>query len=287
MRAALFPGQGIEASVVSAALDRTDPLTIEASELLGFDLCRRLEQAARRSRSTLPTSLAQPAIFVAGLASYRRRVAEGETFDLILGHSLGEYTALIAAGAISFRQGLALVTTRGKAMEHAALRSDGGMAAVLQLDLEQVETIASLHGVTLANDNAPGQAVISGERDALARAAAAVRENGGRCILLPVDGAFHSAAMLPTVGTLASSLFTVEVRMPSVPVISNVSAAPYRAPGEIRRLLELQLTGRVRFRESLLYLAGRGVTEFVDMGPGEVVGRIARSTVRTLEPADA
>ena len=173
-------------------------------------------------------------------------------------------------------------------MEKAALRSSGGMAAVLKLDLEEVEMVASDHGVSVANDNAPGQIVISGDRDGLAAAAAAVKKMGGRCVLLPVEGAFHSAAMLPAADALATSLFTIEIRMPAVPVVSNVSALPYRAPGEIRRLLEHQLTGRVRFREALLYLEGRGVTEFVDLGPGDVVGRIARATMqRSREPIDA
>ena len=288
MRAALFPGQGIDAKLVLQALESRDPLTLQASEILGFDLVRRVEQIARRPRGVIPTSVAQPAILVAGLISFRKAVERGNTFNFILGHSLGEYTALVAAEAISFRHGLALVTTRGKVMEKAAARSSGGMAAVLGLDLERVEAIASVHGVMVANDNSPRQVVVSGERDALAKTAAAVRDEGGRSVLLPVEGAFHSEAMLPAADALARSLFTIEIRSPAIPVVSNVSARPYRAPGEVRRLLEHQLTGRVRFRECLLHLASCGVTEFVDLGPGEVVGRLARATVETaLEALDA
>lgn len=287
-KAALFPGQGIEAKVVLPALESRDPLTQQASELLGFDLVRRVEQLARRPRGVMPTSVAQPAIFVAGLASFHRRVQAGESFDCILGHSLGEYSALVAAESISFRHGLALVAARGKAMEKAARKSSGGMAAVLGLELERVETIASAQGVVVANDNSPRQVVVTGERDALAATAAAVRDEGGRAVLLPVEGAFHSAAMLPAADALATILFRTQIRNPVIPVISNVSARPYRAPGEIRRLLEHQLTGRVRFREAVLHLASCGVDEFVDLGPGEVVGRIAGATLRALrEPVDA
>lgn len=288
MRAALFPGQGIAPKVVLDGLDRSHPLTREASETLGYDLVRRIEQVARRPRSAIPTSVAQPAIFVAGLTSYERAVAQGQTFDFILGHSLGEYTALAAGEAISFRHGLALVAARGKAMERAAARSSGGMAAVIGLDLAHVEALASVHGVVVANDNSARQVVVSGEQDALAAVAAVVRREGGRCVLLPVEGAFHSAAMRSAAESLATSLFTVEIRNPALPVISNVSARPYRAPGEIRRLLEHQMTGRVRFRECVAFLSGQGVTEHIDLGPGDIVGRIAQATARpTMVTLDA
>lgn len=282
MRAALFPGQGIEAGAVLEALDPGHPLLLQASEMLGYDLRRRVEQAARRPRGVMPTALAQPAIFVAGLISFERASDRGERFDHALGHSLGEYTALVAAGSMSFRHGLALVAARGSAMQKAATRSPGGMAAVLGLDLEAVERVAAAVGVTVANDNSPNQIVISGETAALTAAAGAVRAAGGRSVLLPVEGAFHSEAMQPAAAALARALFSIEIRNPSFPVVSNITAEPYRAPGEIRRLLEHQLTNRVRFRESVLCLERLGVREFVDIGPGEVVGRIAAANVRSL-----
>ena len=287
MRAALFPGQGIEARSVLDALDPRHPMVLRASEMLGYDLATRVEQASRRPRGTMPTGLAQPAIFIAGLIAYDAALERGERFDHILGHSLGEYTALVAAGSISFRHGLALVAARGSAMQKAAARSSGGMAAVIGLGLEEVEALAAKHGVTVANDNSPRQVVISGETHALAAAAGAVRGAGGRSVLLPVEGAFHSNAMLPAAASLARALFTVEIRNPSIPVVSNISAEPYRAPGEIRRLLEHQLTHRVRFRESVLFLEGAGVRGFVDLGPGEVVGKIARTTVGSGERVGA
>lgn len=288
MKAALFPGQGIAPKVVLDALDGSHPMVREASDMLGFDIVRRVEQVARRPRGILPTSVAQPAIFVAGLTAHERAIALGTTFDYVLGHSLGEYTALAAAKAISFRHGLALVAARGKAMEKAAARSSGGMAAVIGLDLARVEAIAAAHGLVVANDNSPGQVVVSGTVEALTAAAALVRAESGRSVLLPVEGAFHSPDMSEAADALATSLFTIEIRSPAIPVISNVTARPYRAPGEVRRLLEQQLTGRVRFRESLLYLAEMGVRDVVDLGPGDVVGRIARATMeQPLESARA
>lgn len=152
------------------------------------------------------------------------------------------------------------------------------MAAVLRLDLHRVEQIAAAHGLAIANDNSPAQTVVSGEKDSLSRAADDIHRARGRSILLNVEGAFHSPAMEPAVADLEAALVVTEIRSPSIPVISNVTARPYRAPGEIRKLLIEQLTGRVRFRESLLFLSERGVTEFVDVGPGDVVDRLARAT---------
>jgi malonyl CoA-acyl carrier protein transacylase len=283
----LFPGQGIEAKVVLGALDATHPKVVRASELLGYDLVRRVEQVARRVRGVLPTSLAQPAIFVAGLTSFEAAVSAGERFDCLAGHSLGEYTALVAGDSIPFGHGLKLVAARGEAMQRATVSHSGGMAAVLGLDLERITDIADGVDLTVANDNSPKQVVLSGDTEALALAAKAVSALGGRCVLLPVEGAFHSAAMDPAVDDLADALSSIDVRNPSIPVVSNITARPYRAPGEIRKLLVEQLTHRVRFRESLLYLEERGVTEFVDLGPGDIVRRLARATVRRLEPVDA
>lgn len=279
MRAALFPGQGIDARAVRTALDPAHPRVQQASQVLGFDLVRRVEQATRTSRGVMPTTVAQPGIFVAGVAAYEERLAAGQSFDYLLGHSLGEYTALVGAGAIPFGHGLKLIAARARAMHRAALSGRGGMAAVLGLDPEDLSLIAARHRLTIANDNCPGQAVISGDRAALAAAAEDARLAGGRSILLNVEGAFHSGAMDPAAGDLDAALMSTEVRMPAVPIVSNVTAQPYRAPGEIRKLLLAQLTGRVRFRECLLFLAERGVTEFVDVGPGEVVRRLADMTV--------
>jgi malonyl CoA-acyl carrier protein transacylase len=162
------------------------------------------------------------------------------------------------------------------------------MAAVLGLTHQRAQEIADGYGLALANDNSPGQVVLTGDSDALARAAQAIRTERGRSILLGVEGAFHSPAMEPAVDDLRRALESTEIRSPATPVISNVSTRPYRAPGEIRRLLLAQLTGPVRFRECVLHLAEAGVTEFEDLGPGDVVGKLARSTApRGLDTVDA
>lgn len=251
MKVGLFPGQGIEAKEVLASLDPEHPHVATSSEILGFDLIRAIRQVCGRSTGILPTKLAQPAIFIAGVISYDKAVESGESFDFLLGHSLGEYTALTAAGSIPFGQGLKLIAARAEVMHRAALHASGGMAAVLGLELDSVEEIAAEHQLQVANDNSPKQVVLAGDLARLARAAEAVRSKGGRSILLNVEGAFHSNAMEPAVDELHHALTFVDVRNPLVPVISNVSARPYRAPGEIRRLLDDQLTRRVRFRESL------------------------------------
>lgn len=285
MRVALFPGQGLDARVVLKALDPNDERVKKACDILGYDVVKRVEQVSRRSRSTLPTALGQPAILTAGIVAFDHAVAAGERFEFATGHSLGEYTALVAAGSISFEQGVGLVAARGNAMQRAATRSRGGMAAVIGLSLDAVERIAHDRGLTVANDNAPSQVVVSGDSERLADAADDVRAAGGRCVLLPVEGSFHSAAMAAARSELEQALTRTNIRNPRIPVIANVGARPYRAPGEIRKLLALQLTERVRFRESILHLVELGATEFVDLGPGDVVGKLARACIARKEAA--
>lgn len=280
MKAALFPGQGIDARTVRDALDPEHPRVTQASETLGFDLVRRVEQATRSSREVMPTTVAQPGILVAGVIAYEDRRRAGEDFHYLLGHSLGEYTALVAGGSIPFGHGVRLIAARAATMHRAAQMGSGGMAAVMRLELGIVEQIAAKHSLVIANDNSPDQVVVSGDRAGLSLAAEDVRRTGGRAILLNVEGAFHSPAMDAAIADLDAALIATEVRNPSVPVISNVAARPYRAPGEIRKLLISQLTGRVRFREGLLFMAEQGVTDLVDIGPGDVVGRLARATLR-------
>lgn len=279
MKIGLFPGQGLEPRVVEAALPAQNARVIEASEILGYDLHRQVVQC--RSRR-MPTRLAQPAIFVAGVVAVDDAARRGERFDAFVGHSLGEYTALVSAGAISFADGVKLVGARAQAMSRAAAVAGGGMAAVLGLGLSDVEGWATSCGLTIANDNSADQIVISGDEDSLRSAAAIVREHGGRCIRLGVEGPFHSYAMRPAEADLRDALDRVSVRLPRIPVIANVTAHRYRAPGEIRRLLLFQLTGRVRFRESIEWLVERGARSFADLGPGDVVGRLARATADRL-----
>lgn len=280
MRCGLFPGQGLDPRTVAASLPDSHDLLERADEILGYDLRRRVAQVERRSRPVLPTDLAQPAIFVAGIISFEQALEREERFHYLAGHSLGEYTALVAGGAMSFAGGLKLVAARGKSMQRVSARASGGMAAALNISFEEALAVCADNGVVVANDNSPDQVVLSGAEDCLSRAAVQVRDLGGRIVRLPVDGAFHSAAMDPAAKELADVLERTEIRSPSIPVLSNVSAEPYRAPGEIRKLLVSQLTGLVRFRESVTWLLKRGVTDFTDLGPGRVVGRLAEATLR-------
>jgi [acyl-carrier-protein] S-malonyltransferase len=280
VRLGLFPGQGIAAKTVLDALPTGDAMLDSASDVCGYDLRRKVEIAGRRKGAALPTSIAQPAIYVASMISLRR-AQESADFSCFAGHSLGEWSALVAAGAFSFEEGLRCVTARAEAMQVASKSAPGGMAAVLGLDLETVERIARASGVQVGNDNAPGQAVLSGSEEGLARAAAQLRSEGGRSVLLEVSGPFHTVAMSSAAPILRRALSSIEIRAPRVPVISNVTARPHGAPEEIEELLVQQLSSRVRFRESLEWAAEQGVTGWRDFGPGRIVAGLAQRTFDT------
>ncbi len=284
---ALFPGQGIPANDVLGALPDKHALLDVANEMVGHDIKRKVEIASRRGNAPLPTSAAQTAIFVAGMIAWTDAPGEDRAVDFTAGHSLGEYTALVAAGAMSFKTGIEVVEARGRAMQIAVRSAGGGMAALLGFSLAEAENIAAQSGTVVANDNAPNQVVISGTEDGLSEAAAAARARGGRAVLLPVSGSFHSASMEPAAFGLQKALDYAEVAMPEIPVISNVSAKPYRSPGEIRKLLTQQLTDRVRFRESINWLAQKGVTSCRDFGPGRVVAGLFTRTTEHREAARA
>jgi malonyl CoA-acyl carrier protein transacylase len=282
-RVALFPGQGIPARTVLESLPEGHELMGRANEILGYELPKRVEIAARRKGAVIPTALAQPAIFVASLIGHERAVGDGASFDAIVGHSLGEYPALVAGGAMSFEAALTVVQVRGDAMEKAARIAPGGMIAVLGLGEDDVEGVRVTADLSVANDNAPGQVVLSGPEERLTVAAGLAKSLGGRSVLLQVPGPFHTSAMAPAVKELEDALDRVEVRSPRLPVVSNVSARPYKAPGEIRKLLVLQLVHRVRFRECLEWVWSRGVRDYVDVGPGDVAAGLAHRTFGNLQ----
>jgi [acyl-carrier-protein] S-malonyltransferase len=278
MKVGLFPGQGIPSQAVLEALPQGDPLLATANDILSYDLRRKVEIAARQPKANLPTSLVQPAIFTASITSWRRAKDEGGRCDFWAGHSLGEYAALVAGEAISFEGGLEAVAARGEAMQEAARTTPGGMAAILGLEFDDANDIAERAGVELVNDNAPGQVVLSGSEEGLATAAGLVRSAGGRAVLLGVTGPYHTAAMKPAAPALEAALAAIEVREPSTPVVSNVTARPYSSPDEIRTLLVEQLMTRVRFRESLEWLIEQGADGYEDFGPGRVVAGLAGRT---------
>ncbi len=255
----------------------------EVDEALGQHLSRLMWEGPD-DELTL-TANAQPAIMAVSIAALRVLQAEAgihlaDKAGFVAGHSLGEYTALAAAGALGVADTARLLRRRGEAMQAAVPPGDGAMAALLGLGFEAVVAIAeeAAQGqvCAAANDTAPGQVVVSGHTAAVARAMALARSRGARhSVLLPVSAPFHCALMAPAADAMAAALATADLHAPQVPLIANVTAAPVTDPDEIRRLLVAQVTGTVRWRESVLAMADLGVGHFVELG-GKVLGPMVR-----------
>jgi [acyl-carrier-protein] S-malonyltransferase len=258
----------------------------EANEILGFslsDLC--FKGPAEVLNDTVNT---QPAIFVTSLAVWRVLETEGklqppvmDSPTMVAGHSLGELTALVAAGAIDFDAGLRLVRERGRLMKLAGEQSPGGMAAVLKMEDEVVEqackeaSAGTGQAVQIANYNSPGQVVISGDKEALARAMQLLRERGGRRIIpLAVSIAAHSPLMASVVGEYRAAVQATPMRVPALQVMANISAHPLQGVDEIRDELAGQLTWPVRWTASMQRMVEQGVTRFVELGPGQVLSKL-------------
>lgn len=286
MIAIVFPGQGSQQAGMGADVARGSAAAravfAEADAVLAdaglpaplSTLCWAGPEEALR-----PTEIAQPALLTASYALYR---AACEVRDLapafVAGHSLGEYTALVAAGALDFATALRLVRRRGELMRDAALAHPGAMAAILALSDEQVAALcAQAEGVAVAaNLNAPGQVVISGEAAAVEAVSAAAKAAGGRAIALKVSGPFHSPLMASAGQALAAELDAAEFRPAQPPVVQNVSARPASAPADLRAGLAAQVTGSVRWHESVQTMLTLGVSALVECGPGNVLTGLAR-----------
>jgi [acyl-carrier-protein] S-malonyltransferase len=235
------------------------------------------------------TENAQPALMAVSLAAVAVLGAEfgigiGRTARFVAGHSLGEYSALAAAGSFTLSDAARLLQTRGRAMQRATPVGTGAMAALLGLDYEAVVAIAEEAGedqvCEAANDNAPGQVVVSGDARAVERAVAIARSRGAkRAVLLPVSAPFHCALMQPAADIMAEALSTVTLKRPSVPVIANVTAGPLSEPSAIRQALVAQVTGVVRWRESIGYLGSQGVRLLVELGAGRVLTGLSKRMV--------
>ena len=237
------------------------------------------------------TENAQPALMATSIAALRALEAEGAALAgharFVAGHSLGEYTALCAAGTFSVADAARLLRLRGRAMQEAAPVGAGAMAALLGLDIEVAQAVAdeaSAHGVCeAANDNAPGQVVVSGARAAVEAAVELAAARGAkRAVLLPVSAPFHCAMMAPAAETMRAALAETAMRAPTVPLVSNVKAEGVSDPDEIRALLVAQVTGAVRWRESVVWMAAQGVTELVEIGAGKVLTGLAKRIDRGL-----
>jgi malonyl CoA-acyl carrier protein transacylase len=230
------------------------------------------------------TEFAQPAIFCASLAGWE--LLGRPLGDMMAGHSLGELGALVAAGALSERDGLELVALRGRLMQQAGEDAgDGGMIALLGAGAaDHAHELAEAHGLSVANDNSPQQIVLSGARSALPEAAAGARELGLRAVELDVTGAFHSPMMAAAAPVFEAALAEVEIAEPRVPVVSAVTAEPF---DDIRARLVEALTHPVRWRETMLALNGLGAERFVEVGPGRVLTGLAKRTLRDVELVNA
>ncbi len=299
--ALLFPGQGSQqvgmAAAVAAAYPAAQAALAEADDVLAFPLSRLM---AEGPEATLTDTInAQPALLAASIAILRALESElGASAGLstpahgvyLAGHSMGEYSALVAAGSLAYADGLRLVRERGRLMQEAGARAPGMMAAILGLDEDKVAAVcaevSAKGGIAqVANDNCPGQVVISGDTAGMEAAMAALAAAGAKKVVpLAVSIAAHSPLMRPAAEALQTAIATTPLAPPQAPVIGNTTAAPLNSVEAIRDELGAQLTGSVRWAATLQYLVDAGVTSFVEIGPGEVlsglVKRVARSATR-------
>ena len=287
MRAFIFPGQGSQAVGMGKALAEASVVAREVfqevDDALGQHLFRLMSEGPE-SDLTL-TENAQPAIMANAIATLRVLEKEGgirlaDKADYVAGHSLGEYTALCAAEALDLATTARLLKRRGQAMQAAVPVGEGAMAALLGADVEKARALAEIAAegevCTVANDNDPSQVVISGHRGAIERAIALVKEHGiKRGVLLPVSAPFHCSLMQPAADAMAEALADADLRAPLVPVYANVTASAVADPDAIRRLLVEQVTGTVRWRESVAAMFAAGVHDYVEFG-GKVVGPMVR-----------
>ena len=291
-RAFLFPGQGAQTIGMGQALAQAYPdakaIFDEVDDALGEKLSTLIWEG-EQDQLTL-THNAQPALMATSLAAMRALEAEGVTLEaasFVAGHSLGEYSALAAAGALSIADTARLLRTRGEAMQRAVPVGEGAMAAILGLDLDTVRDVASAAAMgevcQAANDNDPGQVVVSGAADAVARAVDIAKERGAkRAMLLPVSAPFHCALMEPAAAVMAEALSHVEINSPAVPVIANVLAEAVSDPATIRSLLVEQVTGAVRWRESVQFMGDHGVSETYEIGAGKALSGMVRRINRDI-----
>jgi len=269
--ALLFPGQGSHAEGMEEPY-RDHPTLERGLELLGYDPFERLSEGTRYQ---------QPALFLCSVAAWeqwREDADEADEARAAAGHSLGEYAALVAAGALQFDDAVRLVDERAAAMADAGELHAGGMVALLGGDPRGVRALATRLGLIVANDNAPGQLVLSGPADAIAEAEEAARdEAGARARRLDVSGAFHSPLMEPAAERLRAALEATPISEPQIPVYSNGTASPFV---DVRAELAENLLRGVRWRETLLAMRTAGIERFVELGPGAVLTGLVKRTLQ-------
>jgi len=288
----LFPGQGAQKVGMGASLADSLPpartLFDRASDILGYDLLQLC--AAGPAEKLNSTVHSQPALFVCGLAALEQLKQDSPEIvascAATAGLSLGEYTALVFAGAIDFDAGLRLVQARGQAMQEAADAAQSGMVSILGMELEQIESLCDqARGADIlqvANLLCPGNIIVSGSQSACDRIAPLAEATGAmKVIPLTVAGAFHTPIMQPAVSRLTAALAEVEIRPPRIPVVSNVDARPHDAPAEIRSLLESQVVSPVRWEDSMHWLIDEfEITNCYELGPGRVLRGLLKRIAR-------
>lgn len=282
-----FPGQGSQAVGMGKALadasSAAKAVFEEVDDALGEKLSDIIWEgpldALTLTANTQPALMAVSLAAIAAMQEAGISVADGASY--VAGHSLGEYSALAAAGSLSVADAARLLRIRGDAMQSAVPVGEGAMAAILGLELGQVESLvaeASATGVCdVANDNAPGQVVVSGAKGAVEKAAELAKAMGARrALMLPVSAPFHCALMQPAAERMAEALKDAEFAEPCVPLVANVLASPITDPEQIKRHLVEQVTGRVRWRESVLWLSQNGVTDALEIGAGKVLAGLIK-----------
>jgi [acyl-carrier-protein] S-malonyltransferase len=291
----IFPGQGSQAvgmgKALAAEIAAARAVFEEVDEALGENLSevifRGPEDELTRTRS------AQPALMAVSIAALKALEGEGISVatqaSYVAGHSLGEYSALAAAGSLSVGDAARLLRARGEAMQKAVPVGVGAMAALLGLDLDAAQAVARQAATAdevceVANDNAPGQVVVSGHKSAVERATEIAKGQGARrAMMLSVSAPFHCALMQPAAEVMANALASADIHAPAVPLVANVVATPLSDPTEIRQRLVEQVTGTVRWRESVAWLAANGVTRLVEIGAGKVLTGLAKRIAPDLK----
>ncbi|MBI4301028.1 MAG: ACP S-malonyltransferase [Chloroflexi bacterium] len=291
--ALVFPGQGSQEVGMGSALYESSPparaIFREADAILDFPLSRLCFQGPEEELKR--TINAQPAIFTVSLAYLRtaKEANPAEAFHphFVAGHSLGEYTALVAAGVLEFGDALRLVRERGRLMEEAGSIARGGMAALIGLDEATVEEVCQETGAEIANLNSAQQIVISGSREALARAVDLARARGARhAIPLEVSAAFHSSLMGPAREGMAKALFRMSLRHPFIPIVANSTGQPVTTAEEVKAELLTQICSCVQWQRSVEYMVEAGVTTFLEVGPGRVLSGLIRRINNQVQVAN-